>query len=152
MDDILAKRQYVVFVKGSAAPYFRAVIPESLRPFANGRTVFKRSLGLDREKVDSRYAECLSEWIKQRDTWEAEARAYEVYTAPRPPVRVLKYLSDDDWERLDIFADEWFKQAREDFARMGSAYKSDDAAAHAERELSARRKLLTESYLTLLQD
>ncbi|WP_320534747.1 site-specific integrase [Robbsia andropogonis] len=148
MDDILAKRPYIIFVAGSAAPYFRAVVPKSLRPFANGRTVYKRSLGLDRKKVDSHYAECLSEWTQLRDAWEAEAKAYEAYIAPRAPVRVLTHLSSDDWEELDWFAINWCDEAVDDFESTGDDYESDDAAESAKRTLCARRDLLKKSYRT----
>jgi hypothetical protein len=93
MDDELAKLPYVCYPTGTSVPHFRAIIPENLRPYADGRKVFKRTLGKDRLKQRERYARLLSEYQTLLSDARAAAAEDPLHsTRPVGPVRLLKAL------------------------------------------------------------
>jgi integrase len=114
MDDELAKKLYVSHPRGTSVPQFRAVIPDSLRPYADGQKVFKRTLGKDPARQRERYATLLSEY----EMLLANARAAAAQDTPESPhtagrVRLLKTLTEEDRERLNEFAESWQTRALE---------------------------------------
>ncbi|VBG99117.1 hypothetical protein [Burkholderia pseudomallei] len=143
MDDELAKLPYVIHPTGTSVPHFRAIIPVNLRPYADGRKVFKRTLGKDRLKQRERYAQFLAEY----ETLLANARAsaaQEPLASTRPvgPVRLLKALNSDDQDQLNIFVESW--QAR-------TLEWHDEQVSHlAEQELEEYERGLTDR-LAMLQ-